>query len=124
MIRNMIGAYGEWAAEAMQDPARLSFRQPMFGNVEAWRAVARARYRELLMGPGGAATPVAAVQHHLEFDGLSIEHLHWQLPYGPATEALVLKPSGATGTLPGIVGLHDHGGNKDFGVRKITPMSK
>jgi dienelactone hydrolase len=120
----MIGAYGEWAAQAMQDPARLSFRQPMFGNVDAWRAVARARYRETLMGPGGAATPVAAVQHQLEFDGLSIEHLQWQLPYGPPTEALVMKPAGSTGKLPGIVGLHDHGGNKYFGLRKITRMSK
>jgi len=124
MTPNMIGAYGEWAAQAMPDPARLSFRQPMFGNVDAWRPVARARFRELLLGPGGAATPVATVQHHLEFDGLSIEHLQWQLPYGPPTEALLLKPAGATGKLPGIVGLHDHGGNKYFGLRKITRMSK
>jgi dienelactone hydrolase len=124
MTPNMIGAYGEWAAQAMQDPARLSFRQPMFDNVGAWRPVARARFRELLLGPGGAATPVAAVQHHFEFDGLSIEHIQWQLPYGPPTEALVLKPAGATGKLPGIVGLHDHGGNKYFGLRKITRMSK
>jgi dienelactone hydrolase len=124
MTPNMIGAYGEWAAQAMQDPPRLSFRQPMFGNVDAWRPVARARFRELLLGPGGAATPVAVVQHHFEFDGLSIEHIQWQLPYGPPTEALVLKPAGATGKLPGIVGLHDHGGNKYFGLRKITRMSK
>src|SRR4029078_2822777 len=40
------------------------------------------------------------------------------------TEALVLKPAGAKGKLPGIVGLHDHGGNKYFGLRKITRMSK
>jgi dienelactone hydrolase len=120
----MIGAYGEWAAQAMQDPPRLSFRQPMFKSVDAWRPVARSRYRELLLGPGGAATPVAAVQHKLEFDGLAIEHIQWQLPYGPPTEALVLKPAGATGKLPGVVGLHDHGGNKYFGLRKITRMSK
>ena len=124
MIPNMIGAYGEWAAQAMPDPARLSFRQPMFSNLEAWRAVARARYREALLGPGGAATPVPVVEHQLEFDGLSIEHLRWQLPYGPPTEALVLKPAGSSGKLPGIVGLHDHGGNKYFGLRKITRMSK
>ena len=124
MTPNMIGAYGEWAAQSMQDPPRLSFRQPVFDNVEAWRPVARARYREMLMGPGGAATPVANVQHHLELDGLSIEHLNWQLPYGPPTEALVLKPAGSKGKLPGIVGLHDHGGNKYFGLRKITRMSK
>src|SRR5258705_4308432 len=99
-----MGAEGEGAARSGKHPPRLSFRQPMFGNVDAWRAVARARYRELLMGPGGAATPVATVQHQLEFDGLSIEHLHWQLPYGPPTEALLMKPAGARGKLPGIVG--------------------
>ncbi|MBK5290682.1 MAG: hypothetical protein JJE04_03175 [Acidobacteriia bacterium] len=124
MTPNMIGAYGEWAAQTMQDPPRLSFRQPMFSSADAWRPVARSRYREALMGPGGAATPVASVQHQLEFDGLSMEHLQWQLPFGPPTEALVLKPAGAKGKLPGIVGLHDHGGNKYFGLRKITRMSK
>jgi len=120
----MLGAYGEWAAQSMRDPPRLSFRQPVFGNVDAWRAVARARFHELLLGPGRAATPVAVLQHQLEFDELSIEHLQWQLPYGPPTEALVLKPAGARGKLPGVVGLHDHGGNKYFGLRKITRMSK
>jgi dienelactone hydrolase len=120
----MLGAYGEWAAHSMQEPPRLSNRQPTFKNVESWRAAARARFRELLLGPGEAATPVPAVQHQLEFDGLSIEHLQWQLPYGPPTEALLLKPAGARGKLPGIVGLHDHGGNKYFGLRKITRMSK
>ena len=96
----------------------------MFADVEAWRAVARARFRELLLGPGPAATPVPVLQHQFEFDGLSIEHLQWQLPYGPPTEAVVLKPAGATGKLPGVVALHDHGGNKYFGLRKITRISK
>jgi dienelactone hydrolase len=121
---NMIGAYGEWAAQSMPDPPRLSFRQPMFRDVEAWSAVARAQFREALLGPGGMATPVPVVQHRLEFDGLAIEHLQWQLPFGPPTEALLLKPAGAKGKLPGVVGLHDHGGNKYFGLRKITRMSK
>ena len=124
MTPNMIGAYGDWAARIAQDPPRLSFRQPMFNNVDAWRAVARARFREALLTPCGAATPVPVVQHQLDFDGLTIEHLQWQLPYGPPTEALLLKPAGARGKLPGIVGLHDHGGNKYFGLRKITRMSK
>jgi len=124
MTPNMLGAYGDWAAHAVADPPRLSFRQPMFTNVDSWRPVARARYREALLGPGGAATPVPVIQHHIEFDGLSIEHMQWQLPYGPPTEALVLKPAGATGKLPGVVALHDHGGNKYFGLRKITKISK
>ncbi len=124
MIENMIGAYGEWAAQTMQDPPRLSFRQPAFSDLEAWRSVARARYRELLLGPGHPVTPVPAVQRRMEFDGLSIEHLTWQLPYGPPTEAVVLKPAGATGKLPGIVGLHDHSENKYFGWRKIARISQ
>src|SRR5262245_15257845 len=123
MTPNMIGAYGEWAAQAMQDPPRLSFRQPMFSNVDAWRAVARSRYREALMGPGGATTPIAMVQHRLEFEGLSIGRLQWQVPFGPPTEALVLNRASARGRLAGIVGLHDHGGNKYFGLRKITRMA-
>ena len=124
MVPNMIGAYGEWAAATMQDPPRMSFRQPMFQNVETWRPAARARFRDALLGPGPALTPSAVVQHHLEFDGLEMDHLQWQLPFGPPTEALVMKPAGAKGKLPAVVGLHDHGGNKYFGLRKITRMSK
>ncbi len=124
MIPNMLGGYGEWAAGSLVDPPRLSFRQPIFTNVDSWRPIARARFHELLLGPPPAPTPIPALQHHIDFDGLSIEHLHWQLPYGPPTEALVLKPANAKGKLPGIVGLHDHGGNKYFGLRKITNISK
>lgn len=100
-IPNMLGAYGSWAAEAMHDPARLSFRQPMFTDSGAWRPLARSQFRERLMQPGGASTPVAAVLRQLEFDGLWIEHLQWQVPFGPPTEALLLKPAGSKGKLPG-----------------------
>ncbi len=120
----MLGAYGDWAAHSLVDPPRLSFRQPIFKNVDSWRPVARARFHELLMAPPAAPTPIPAIQHHIDFDGLSIEHLQWQLPYGPPTEALVLKPANAKGKLPGVIGLHDHGGNKYFGLRKITRISK
>ncbi len=124
MTPNMLGAYGPWAAASLQDPPRLSFRQPMFTDPGAWRSIARSQFREKLMQPGGASTPVPAVLRQFEFDGLSIEHLRWQLPFGPPTEALFLKPAGAKGKLPGIVGLHDHGGQKYFGMRKITRTSK
>jgi dienelactone hydrolase len=124
MTPNMLGAYGDWAAHQLPDQPRLSFRQPMFTDLETWRPVARARFLELIQSPGPRPTPAPVVQHHFEFDGLSIEHLSWQLPFGPSTEALVLKPAGATGKLPGVVGLHDHGGNKYFGLRKITRISK
>lgn len=120
---NMLGAYGRWAAEAIQDPPRLSFRLAMFTDSGAWRPMARAQFRERLMQPGGALAPVPAVLRQFEFDGLSIEHLQWQLPFGPPTEALLLRPAGTREKLPGIVGLHDHGGQKYFGMLKITRTS-
>jgi dienelactone hydrolase len=120
----MMGAYGEWAAGIPLEPAKLSFRRPEFRNLEAWRRQARQRYRDALLQPETGGVPKATVQHHIEFDGLAIEHLSWQLPYGPPTEALLLKPKDARGKLPGVLALHDHGGNKYFGTRKITRISK
>jgi dienelactone hydrolase len=108
---NMIGAYGEWAAEICARPQRLS------------QAEARARFQALLLQPDTGGTPRASVQHHIDFDGLAIEHLSWQLPYGPPTEAYVLKPANASGKLPAVLALHDHGGNKYFGTRKIIRIS-
>jgi dienelactone hydrolase len=64
--------------------------------------------------------PEVKVNKKYNYDGLQIEELSWQLPYGRPTEAILLKPQNATGPLPAILALHDHGGNKYFGTRKIT----
>ncbi|MEO2005807.1 MAG: prolyl oligopeptidase family serine peptidase, partial [Candidatus Poribacteria bacterium] len=72
--------------------------------------------------PDRGPTPTVTVERRFEHDGLSIEELSWQLPYGPLTRAYFLKPADAAGPLPGIVGLHDHGGRKYFGRRKITRL--
>ena len=57
-----------------------------------------------------------------EVDGVHIEELSWQLPYGPRTQALLLSPAGKTdpGSLPALLALHCHGGQKVFGLEKIT----
>lgn len=123
MEPNMIGAYGPWAASLVgEGPARLSFRNPRFQDIEAWRKTALERVNALLLSPDAGGLPQAELQHQIDFDGLHIEHLSWKLPYGPPTEALFLKPKNASGRLPAVLGLHDHGGNKYFGTRKIAQM--
>jgi dienelactone hydrolase len=120
---NMLGAYGDWASRIVSDPPRLSFRNPHFTKLDAWRTEARARYVAALLQPPPAPAPKAKLVRRADVDGLHIEHLEWQLPYGPPTKAIFMKPAGARGKLPAIVGLHDHGGNKYFGARKITRTS-
>ncbi len=125
MESNMIGAYGPWATGLSGDgPARLSFRNDRFQDLNAWRSLARTKYEACLLTPETGGTPKGQVHHAFEFDGLDVEHLSWQLPYGPPTEAIVLKPVGAKGKLPAVIGLHDHGGNKYFGTRKISNIGK
>lgn len=118
---SMIGAYGPWAAGLLGDgPARLSFRQPQWQDVDAWRTLARSRLQECLAAPPLPPVPEVEVVAQGEYDGLDMEHLRWRLPYGPPTEAFLLKPVGASGPLPGVLGLHCHGGVKFFGKEKIT----
>ncbi len=124
MQSNMIGTYGPWAASLVGDaPAALSFRTGKWTNVAAWRKAASQRLMDCLAQPDTGGVPEVTVHRQLTYDGLHIEELSWQLPYGPRTEALFLKPEGATGRLPSILGLHDHGGNKYFGKRKIARIA-
>ena len=121
---NTIGLYGPWAASLASDGVpSLSFRQPQFTDVDQWRTQARTRLLERLAQPDTGGAPTVTVHRTHEYDGLHIEELSWQLPYGAPTRAYFLKPIGAVGPLPGIVGLHCHGGNKYFGARKITRTS-
>lgn len=120
MEPNMIGAYGPWAAGlAVDSVARLSYRQPRFRDIDAWRKEARARLHDRLLQPETGSLPKVELIREFTYDELTIEHLRWQLPYGPPTDAYLLKPIGAREPLPAVLGLHDHGGNKYFGARKI-----
>lgn len=117
---NTIGIYGPWAASLVPDePAALSFRRPEFTDVDVWRAQARTRLHERLAQPYTGGTPEVTTHRTIEHDGVHIEELSWQLPYGAPTQAYFLKPAGATGKLPGVVALHCHSGNKYFGSHKV-----
>lgn len=123
---NMLGEYGPWAKKMLGDgPGKLSFLRDEFSRagIGAWREKARARLLDCMAMPDSGGIPKAEVMNRVEFEGLSIERLRWQLPYGPPTEAMFLKPAGAKGRLPAILALHDHSGKKYFGHRKISRSS-
>src|SRR3954454_7143939 len=119
---NQVGSYGPWLADKVlgDGPARLSFRNGKWQSVDEWRSAARKRVLECMAPVDLGGKPTVTVTGRTTYDGLDIEFLTWQLPAGPKTEAVLLKPAGARGPLPGILALHDHGGNKFMGWRKIV----
>ena len=118
---SVIGPYGHWAAALTEKelPA-FSFRREEWSDLDAWRKAARQRAAERLAIPDIGGTPEVSVTKQYSFDGLHVEELSWQLPYGRPTQAILLKPLSSKEPLPGILAFHDHGGNKYFGKRKIT----
>jgi dienelactone hydrolase len=117
---SMIGAYGPWAAARIPEPPLLSFRREEWRDVDQWRATARERLVARLARPETGGAPRVTVRRTYSFDDLQVEELFWQLPYGPPTEAVLLKPRDARGRLPAVLALHDHSGDKYFGLEKIT----
>ena len=86
MQPNMIGAYGPWAAALVGDgPAALSYRNPKFTDLETWRKAARGRLLDLLAQPDAGGVPKPTLHRQYVHDGLHVEELSYQLPYGPPT---------------------------------------
>ena len=121
---SVIGTYGAWAASLNRDRLpSFSFRNEHFADIEGWRESARKCVTDRMAIPDIGSTPKVSVNRQYDFQGLHIEEISWQLPYGRPTEAIVLRPVNARGKLPGILAFHDHGGNKYFGKAKITTTS-
>lgn len=121
--RSIIGPYGPWLAKIRQDPGDLSFRHTQYSDVAEWRKQVIPVVESCIARPNAEVNPEPTITARYQYDGLDIEEMEWVLPYGHPTKAVLLKPAGATGPLPGILGLHDHGGNKYLGLRKITRTS-
>jgi dienelactone hydrolase len=117
----MIGLYGKWATSLTENKLpSMSFRNEEWTDIKAWRIKAVKCLEDKLGIPDIDGILEVIVRKKYVYDGLQIEELSWQLPYGRATEAILLKPVNAKEPLPGILAFHDHGGNKYFGTRKIT----
>jgi len=121
---SIIGAYGDWASGLLNDVPDLSFRKEKWKTVDSWKTVALEKTKELVAAPKLTVDSEVTVHKKYTYDGLEVEELSWQLSNGNGrTKAILLKPAGVKKKLPAILGLHDHGGNKYFGRRKITKVS-
>jgi dienelactone hydrolase len=118
---SIIGQIGEWAnnINANKIP-KLSYRRNEFKDINAWRKIAKKAFTDRMAFNKIAGMPKVTVHESYVFEGLQIEKISWQLPYGRPTEAIILKPENAKGKLPAVLAFHDHGGNKFFGIDKIT----
>lgn len=119
---NMVGAYGPWLVDQVlgTEPGRLSFRLDRWTSVTRWRRLVRERVLELLAPVDLGGEPEVTVTSRHTHDGLVFELLSWRLPSAGMVEAVFIKPQHAEGPLPAILALHDHGGNKFLGWRKIV----
>jgi dienelactone hydrolase len=121
--KSLIGEYGPWAASLLPSMPPLSFRNNKWTNLAAWKKEAMEKTKEMVSAPEKPRLPQVTVHKKYTYDGLDIEELSWQLPYGRPTHAVLLKPAGNAKPLPAILGLHDHAGMKYFGYRKIVKTS-
>ena len=122
--KSIIGAYGDWAASLLEPVPPLSFRNSSWKDLGSWKKEAVGKAKECIASPvRHHEVPKITVDKNYVYDGLEIEEISWQLPYGRKTQAVVLKPADVTKPLPAILGLHDHGGKKYFGYRKIVRTS-
>jgi dienelactone hydrolase len=108
-----LGPFSDWVAAAR------TYR-PLYPSAPPGEET-RQRVRDLLgFGVGDEAPIDVRSEQTWERDGVAGEAVSWSVGYGPRTEAWVLKPAGASGRLPGVVALHDHGGFKFYGKEKIA----
>jgi dienelactone hydrolase len=118
-----IGTYGDLAlSELVRHAPRLSYLVRDWPEKAVWRTAARAKVHELLSFDP-PAVPLRPILHECqEQDGLVVEKISYDQPYGPRSEGLFMYPAERTGPLPAIVALHDHGGFKRWGKEKISDL--
>lgn len=117
---SVVGEYGAWAASLVDRPRPYSFRHERWTDVDAWREAARERVRDRIAPPDLGPTPDPTVEARRRVGDLAVEELSWDQPAGRPTAATLLKPANAETPLPGVLALHDHGGLKRYGRRKIA----
>jgi dienelactone hydrolase len=107
---NPIAGYEDW-------PAAARSGRPYVGADEASTALAR------VLGLRRPPDPPTVVDEGSErLNGVLIRRLRWSVGYGPDTTAWLLRPAGVRRSLPGILGMHCHGGVRSVGAEQLVDL--
>ena len=97
-------------------PAAVRAAAPFEGRSEAVTRLGR------VLGVHRRPAPVVVEEDRRTVDGVGVARLRWSVGYGPDTTAWLLRPAGATGTLPGVLGMHCHGGVRSVGAEQLVDL--
>ena len=107
---NPIAGYEDW-------PAAVRSAEPYRGLDDATNGLARVLG---LRRPAGAAR--LRVERRWTRADVAIQQLRWSVGYGPETQGWLLRPAGEAGMLPGVLGLHSHGGVRSVGGEQLVDL--
>jgi dienelactone hydrolase len=107
---NPIAGYEDW-------PARVGSWSPFEGPSPDGTRLGR-----LLGVHRPPSVPTVTEVHRQAQDGIDIRRLRWSVGFGPETTAWLLRPIGRPGDLPGVVGMHCHGGVRSVGGEQLVEL--
>jgi dienelactone hydrolase len=116
-LGNLAGTL-EWVAR--ERAPSLSFLDPRWTSLDAWKAAARPAFLHHLAfdpAPGPIRSDVDRVE---ERDAFRIDHVRIHASPAYVIPARVLVPRGRRGRLPAVVALHCHGGQYAWGAAKLV----
>jgi dienelactone hydrolase len=109
-------------SQAIAGEFPLSFLQKEFGDVAAWKRVARGKLLDLLHYAPPPCDPRAETVERVDRGEYVQERVHFNTTPDIRVPAFVLIPKNAPLPAPGIVALHDHGGFYLWGKEKLVAL--
>jgi len=107
-------------SQAVKGEFPLSFLQPRFTDVAAWKREARGRLLDLLHYAPAPSDPRAETVERVDRGDYFQERVFFNTTPDIRVPAFVLIPKRARFPAPGIVALHDHGGFYFWGKEKLV----